>query len=699
MNVPWFKKSHRRCLVDMHIPDWDERFLSQFDSKRYIELMKLAQVDAIYFYTNSCVGLTNFPTKADKMHKGLKGRDIVREITTLTKEAGLPSIVYYNIWSKWAYDHHPEWRAVNGVGLTTGDYYWGQPGRYGVCCYNHEGYRDMVLADVEQLCKSYEFDGLWIDMIMLSQVCYCSACRKRYLAETGISEIPRVVDWNNPQFVEFQRRREAWQSEFAELVTQSAKRWKPGISLGHNVAGYYVGWHQAASLKFFDQNDYLSGDISGGPQIVNYVCKLFHSASKNHSVEFMTTVADANLLEHTVYKPKHYLKNLVYLAMANNGAFSFIDAIDPLGTMNEKMYRMLGEIYGETRRYEPYMDYDAEYCQDIAIYTNIESLIELRDSGKKVDNVPHSASTPHHLAALNAARAMIDANLPFGVITKNRLNELDKYQVLILPDLQMMDEDEIAAIRKFVEAGGSIYASANTSLVDKTGKRHENYMLSDVFGVTYERTTWEDIAYYAPTESGKPYFADYDDYYPLTVNCSQMIVKEHEGAEPLATIVLPELDPDNPHQFSSAISSPPEIPTTYPGVVVNRYGQGKSMYAAGYLERMAKEGQRTIFINLIRSLLTKPAYFQTNAPKPVEITMFRHQSGKRDTINVINMQQEQPNIPVSGVRVQINTGDRKPSRVMLLPGEDHVDYVREGEFIAFDVPKIEIFHMFAIDYE
>lgn len=697
-NEYWFKKSHRRCLVDMHIPDWDERFLSEFDSERYVELMKQAQVDAVYFYTNSCVGLTNFPTKTDKMHKGLKGRDIVREITTLTKEAGMHSIVYYNIWSKWAYDHHPEWRAVNSQGLTTGDYYWGQPGRYGVCCYNHAGFRDMVLEDIERLCTNYEFDGLWIDMIMLSQVCYCSACRKRYLEESGSSEIPRTVDWHNPEFIRFQRLRQSWQSGFAELVTQSAKKWKPGISLGHNVAGYFVGWHNGSSLHYFDQNDYLSGDISGGPQTVNYVCKMFHSTSKHRSVEFMTTVADANLLEHTVYKPKHYLKNLVYLAMANNGAFSFIDAIDPRGTMNENIYRMMGEIYGETRQYEPYMDFNAEFCLDVAIYTNIESLIDLRDNGKKVEDVP-PAITPHHTAAMNAARAMIDANLPFGVISKNRLDELGRYQVVILPDLQMMDEEEVEAIRQFVQAGGSVYASAHSSLVDKTGKRRDNFMLGDVLGVSYERTTWEDIAYYAPTAAGKPLFEAFDDRYPMTVNCNQLIVRENEGTETLATIVLPDLDPNNPHQFSSAISSPPEIPTTHPGVTVNRYGRGRAMYAAGELERMAKPGQRAIFINLIRSLLTRAPSFQTNAPKPVEVTMLRHPSGNRYTVNVINFQQEQPNIPVSGVRIKALIGGKKPIRVLLLPAEQPVAFEVEDEYVAFDVPQLDAFHMFAIDCE
>ena len=39
MEEKWFKKSYRRNLLDMHIPDWDERFLSEFDPKKYVDMI------------------------------------------------------------------------------------------------------------------------------------------------------------------------------------------------------------------------------------------------------------------------------------------------------------------------------------------------------------------------------------------------------------------------------------------------------------------------------------------------------------------------------------------------------------------------------------------------------------------------------------------------------------------------------------
>jgi len=52
----WYEKSYRRNLVDMHIDDWDESFLSRLDPKTYVELLKKAQVQSAMVYANSHVG-------------------------------------------------------------------------------------------------------------------------------------------------------------------------------------------------------------------------------------------------------------------------------------------------------------------------------------------------------------------------------------------------------------------------------------------------------------------------------------------------------------------------------------------------------------------------------------------------------------------------------------------------------------------
>src|SRR4029453_16984562 len=85
-------------------------------------------------------------------------------------------------------------------------------------------------------------------------------------------------------------------------------------------------------------------------------------------------------------------------------------------------------------------------------------------------------------ALRGACRILQRAHIPFGVITRGQLGDLDRYRVLVLPNVLRMDADEVSAVRAFVERGGRLYASGYSSLVETTGARHDDFMLADVFG-------------------------------------------------------------------------------------------------------------------------------------------------------------------------------------------------------------------------
>ena len=77
----WYRNAYRRNLVDMHIEDWDERFLSEFDPGCYVENLKRAHIQAPMVYLQSHVGHCYWPTKTGHMHGTLVGReDLMRQL-------------------------------------------------------------------------------------------------------------------------------------------------------------------------------------------------------------------------------------------------------------------------------------------------------------------------------------------------------------------------------------------------------------------------------------------------------------------------------------------------------------------------------------------------------------------------------------------------------------------------------------------
>ena len=160
----WYEKSYRRNLVDMHIDDWDETFLSQLNPNTYVQLLKKAKVQSAMVYANSHVGYCYWPTKTGQMHRGIRGKDVLGEITNLCHEAGIDVIAYYSlIFNNWAYDHDPSWRLLDIDGKPSRER-GGRGGRYGVCCPNNMGYRAFVEAQTQELCTGYEFEGIFFDM-------------------------------------------------------------------------------------------------------------------------------------------------------------------------------------------------------------------------------------------------------------------------------------------------------------------------------------------------------------------------------------------------------------------------------------------------------------------------------------------------------------------------------------------------------
>ncbi len=685
----WFKRAWRRNVIDMHITEDDPRFLAEFDAKKYVELLSLSGAQSAVVYAHSHVGLCNYPTKIGRMHKNLKGRDIFGEVVEHCHQKGIHVQAYYSlIFNTWAYRKFPDWRMRNDKGEGVAD-----KSRYGICCPNSP-YRDHMVRQVEELCSNYDFEGIRFDMTFWPvPVCYCGHCRKRYAKEVG-GKMPTVIDWNDPKWVTLQRRREAWLCEFAGLATGTVRRLKPAATVEHQASGIFQGWRFGVSADLVEHNDFLQGDFYGGTLEGTFVCKLLANLTPNKPFGFETS-ANLHLTDHTTLKPVELLRAKSCRAMANGGAFIFIDAIDPVGTLNQRTYSTLGKIFTDMKVYDPWLG--GVPRADAAIYLSTESKFDPGDNGKRYDDPHTSSKIPHLAAALNAAQALIEANIPYTVITRKNLADLAKYDIVVLPNVLMMDTAEAKAFRNYVKAGGNLYASKFTSRFRSDGRKSKDFLLSDVLGVSYVGETKESFTYIAPMKSAQSLFGDYSTKYPMSIQSSQIKIKTHLEIKVLGEMVLPYTDPADPIRFASIHSNPPGDPAGYPSVVEHRFGKGKTIYAAGELEAM--EPHRPIFINLIRSLASRPFAFESNAPTPVEITRFDQPEKKRSIIHVLNFQNDMPNLPVYTITIRVLAREKKIKCLALLPKGRPVSFQKKKGYVEFTLPKIDTYAMLELSYE
>jgi hypothetical protein len=681
----WYERAYRRNVLDMHISALEPSFLTEFDPAAYVDLLVQAQVQAALVPTHSHVGLCLYPTRLAEMHPGLRGRDTFGEILERCHAAGIALVAYYSlIFDRWAFDRHPEWRIRAADGADA------DAGRHGLCCPNSP-YRDYAAALTAETCERYACDGWRFDMTFWPRVCYCPWCRERYAAEQG-ADLPTVINWEDPAWVRFQRARERWLVDFAHLYTSTVQRLRPGVTAEHQSSTYPQGWHLGVTGRLAAESDFLQGDFYGTRLQGSFARKLFYNLSAHRPYAFETSLC-TGLQDHTTLKSEELLRAKAYSCLADAGAFVFIDGLDPSGAMRPTGYQRMGRIFAATSAYEPFLG--GELCQDVAVYLSTESKFDPADNGKRVDAPDLSSHQPHVEAAVSAVQSLIEGHLPYGVLTRRNLGELARHRLLVLPNVLMMDEEEAAAIRAWVRAGGCLYASRYSSLLTTLGVRQDDFLLGDVFGVRYQGETRERYTYLAPAAGYEPLFPDSTALHPAALAAPQLLVAAHPGAETWATLTLPYTDPTDPASFAAIHSNPPGRPTPHPALLFHRFGQGRALYASGDLE--SSDWHRATFRELLRRLAGSFTW-EAQAPAGVEINAFHHPDQGRLRLNLVNFPAEFPLWPVEGVRLSVARQGRTPRRVVVLPAQTEIAYALTGDRLEFTAPRLEDFLMLAVDW-
>ena len=91
--------------------------------------------------------------------------------------------------------------------------------------------------------------------------------------------------------------------------------------------------------------------------------------------------------------------------------------------------------------------------------------------------------------ALGWYQALIEARIPFEMVHDRLLDEahLAQFKTLILPNIAALSDEQCRQLRAFVERGGGLVATYETSLYDEWGERRADFGLADLFGVSFRR--------------------------------------------------------------------------------------------------------------------------------------------------------------------------------------------------------------------
>ncbi len=652
MNKPsWNGKSLRRILIDTQIPDWDPAFLATYDVEAAFDACIAAGADSVMVYFQSHTGLCNWPTVSGKQHAAFEGRDLVAETLDCAKQREIPVCAYYSVnFNNQAWLEHPDWRLKPaGAGMIGGGLLVRE--RYGICCFNHPDYRRFIEKQIHEILSAYEVECLFYDMVWWMGVCLCDHCRDRLRHEEAI-DIPETIDWLDPAWCRFQAARERWLTEFAHELRDTARRLKPGISVYHNFALAMMNWTRGVSFDSAAAHDFLGGDFYGGRDEQLVISKLMLNLSESRPVEFMTTVTE-NLAEHESLKSPESLAQTSLASTATASAMLMICGIDPDGGLNKAAFDHIEHAFAARKPWDD--ELGGEPIEQIAVYFSDVSKMSFAENGLPIEASQQRPAVdyPHFTAVRGACKKLQRAHLPFGVITRKQLGELQRYPIVVLPDVLRMSQEEIKAFRTYVQNGGSLYASRYTSLTDTDGRRHDDFQLSDLFGCHFDAIEAGRMVYLDPKNDLCSTAVS-----PQRYLCQSIATNDNTGlirlkslldespVEVLATLNTPYSHPAfgsvEGSDWSSIHSSPPWTDTGVPALVRNRVGQGQVIYSAADIESGDGAAHERLFIALLRELLPCAPAFEVETHPSVWVSAFDQPERGRQVVSLLNYADELP---------------------------------------------------------
>jgi hypothetical protein len=652
--VPWYRRTLR----------WGQTNITEIDPATYDiawwrQHWKRTRVQGVVLNAGGIVAY--YPSKYPLHYRPplLGDRDLYGELAKAAHDDGLAVFARMDSGRTHEafYKAHPDWfaRDASGNPFRTGDLY--------VTCVNSPYYQEYIPAILTEIIERSHPEGLtdnsWSGLGRES-FCYCEHCEKKF-KDRSVKQIPREKNWDDPVYREwiewnYARRLEIW--DLNNRTTRAA-------------GGPHCLW--------VGMN---SGSVSGQCRSfrdLKEICRraeifmLDHQA-RSDSSGFQQNGETGKLLHGLLGWDKLIPESM---AMYQTGRVTFRKSSKP------EPEARLWMLEGFAGTIQPWWHHVGASSEDRRQYRTAEPVNRWHEANQEylVNRQPiagvgliwsqqntdyygrENAEELVELPFRGMASALVRARIPYLPIHADDIErEGPRLSVLVLPNLAAMSESQCAAVRRFVERGGNLIATGQTSLYGPSGEPRIDFALADIFGAhvvasrgrsTHANRAGETLHTYlrlAPELSGKAYgpkigneprpaakrhpiLDGFDETDILPFGGSLGSVRAAAGATVLATFVPP---------FPIA---PPEtswmrVPRTdIPGLIVPAAKQGRIAYMPADLDRRyARDNlpdHGNLLANLIRWAAGDTIPLTVHGPGLVDCHLYRQQ--KRVILHLVNL--------------------------------------------------------------
>ena len=658
VNLPF-----RQVHLDFHTSEAIPDIGAHFDANEFASLLDAARVNSITCFARCHHGWMYYNTKKfpERRHPNLK-RNLLEEQIEACHARGIRVPIYTTVqWDHYTAERHPEWLVITETGAIRGTPPY-QPGFYRQLCLNSP-YTEFLKEHVQEILELLPVDGLFLDIVQ-PQDCSCRYCRTA-MAERGL----------DPSKAEDRRAfGRSVVERFKLEMTRFIRQFNSDCTIFYNAG--HIGPRDRAAAAAYSHFE-IESLPSGGwgymhfPLAVRFARRL-GKPCLGMTGRFHTTWGDFHS-----YKNRAALQFECFRMLALGARCSVGDQLHPSGRMDRAAYELIGSVYAEVERKEPWCE-GAEPVVDVGLFT-MEAY-----TGERVP--PAVAGAAAMLQAGGHQFDIVDAESP-----------LDLYRVLILPDTVPVTDRLADKLQRFVAQGGALLASYRSGY-DESGNA---FLLGELLGIEPKGDAPFEPDFLVPRGAIARGLTAVEH----VMYRRGMQVAARPEAQVLADVAVPYFNRTYQH-FCSHQHAPSSGQVRYPGVVQ----KGRAIYLAHPVfelyHRRAPAWCKRLVLNALELLLPEPVV-RVQGPSTLLVTVNEQKSANRWVVHLLHYIPERRGVeldviedvvPVYNIEVSLQAR-RTVASVECVPERRPLAFKVEGDRVHFTVPEVRGHQMIAVQFD
>ena len=706
---PWYDRTRR--WVQLVLTEGDT---GKYDPQWWLDLFKRAHVQGICLVAG---GVTAFyPTKIQYHPKAAfmkDGEDMFGEIVRPAQKMGITIVARTDAQAclNEAAIKHPEWLNIDENGNTRKHKSFLET-RTGTCAYGDYNFKYMTGIHKE-IMQMYMVDGLFCNRWQgwARGMCYCPTCQKLFREFSGGMELPRkhsekqillkYYEWETERLTELWN---LWDSEIRKINPNARYFTNVGLDIDRaaELAPTYISENQSRGQN----QPWLIGFSGKRTQAIftkkKIIALVGMTLGSRHSV-----VPEAEVKMWLLSAVTNDLSPWIIKSSALNWDNRWIPALEKVYTWhynnekylkNEQNLAKVAMLFRKDNPRNPLLGSSA--------VTTVGGERDIDPEGRLANpEIPVNDGR----AARGMYQMLIESRIPFDWVYNGKMDaeNLDKYKILILPNASNLTDSECEKIRQFVNRGGSLIATYQTSLFND-GNIRADFGLSDIFGVSYTGGTGNNGSngyIRLEHETKHPILRGLEETQQVISPRQYVNVKANTSFSVVPLTRIPTYPTDPMEQIY------PRIPKTdIPEVYLRTIGRGRVVYFPNDIDSSFSDSMAPDFVTLIRNSVewamnNEPQPAMVTGPGILEVTCWLQTNSM--TVHMLNCTNSymlrsayREDIPVGAQLVTIHIPENQTVKnVRLLVAGTEANFSRVGEnTLIVNVPVVVDHEVVAVNF-